>query len=53
MTVDALSIGLLVLGPEEGFRLAANQELPALFLVRSESGALEERKTPAFAELFD
>jgi thiamine biosynthesis lipoprotein len=53
MTVDALSIGLLVLGPEKGFRLAADEELAALFLVRSESGALEERKTPAFAELFD
>jgi len=52
MTADALSMGLLVLGPEEGFRLAADEDLAALFLVRSESGALEERATPAFAELF-
>lgn len=53
MTADALAIGLLVLGPEEGFRLAADADLAALFLVRSESGTLEERETPAFAELFD
>jgi len=52
LTAGALSMGLLVLGPEEGFRLAAEEDLPALFLVRSESGALEERATPAFAELF-
>jgi thiamine biosynthesis lipoprotein len=53
MTASALSMGLLVLGPEEGFRLAAAEDLAALFLVRSESGALEERATPEFAELFD
>ena len=53
MTADALATGLLVLGPEEGFRLAADEDLAALFLVRSQSGALEERTTPAFAELFD
>ncbi len=52
MTADALSKGLLVLGPEKGFRLAADEDLAALFLVRSESGALEERVTPAFADLF-
>ena len=52
MTSHALSMGLLVLGPDEGFRLAVAEDLAALFLVRSESGALEERATPAFAELF-
>jgi thiamine biosynthesis lipoprotein len=53
MTVEALATGLLVLGPEEGFRLAADEGLAALFLVHSSTGALEERATPAFAELFD
>jgi len=53
MTAHALSRGLLVLGPEEGFRLASDEDLAALFLIRSESGALQERETPAFAELFD
>lgn len=53
LTADALARGLLVLGPEEGFRLAAQEEIAALFLVRAPSGALEERATPAFAELFD
>ena len=52
MTADALSTGLLVLGPDEAFRLAAAEDLAALFLVRSESGSLEERATPAFADLF-
>jgi len=53
MTAAALSMGLLVLGPEDAFRLAAEKDLAALLLVRSESGVLEERATPAFAELFD
>jgi thiamine biosynthesis lipoprotein len=53
MTTDALATGLLVLGPEDGFRLAVREGLAALFLVRTESGVLEERATPAFAELFD
>lgn len=52
ITAEALATGLLVLGPAEGFRLAAQEDLAALFLVRSSSGALEERATPAFAELF-
>jgi thiamine biosynthesis lipoprotein len=52
LTAHALATGLLVLGPEEGFRLAAGEDIAALFLVRSETGALEERATPAFAELF-
>jgi thiamine biosynthesis lipoprotein len=52
MTASALAAGLLVLGPDEGFRLAAAEDLPALFLIRHESGGLEERATPAFAELF-
>ena len=52
LTAHALATGLLVLGPEEGFRHAAAEDIAALFLVRSETGSLEERATPAFAELF-
>ncbi len=52
LTARAMAMGLLVLGPEEGLRIAAAQDLAALFLVRSEKGGLEERATPAFAELF-
>ncbi len=52
LTAHALATGLLVLGPEEGLRLAVAEDLAALFLVRSETGSLEERATPAFAELF-
>jgi thiamine biosynthesis lipoprotein len=52
LTAAALSEGLLVLGPDQGFRRAVEQDLPALFLIRKEGGGLEERATPAFAELF-
>jgi thiamine biosynthesis lipoprotein len=52
LTARALATGLLVLGPEEGFRLAVAEGIAALFLVRSGTGSLEERATPAFAELF-
>ncbi len=52
LTAHALATGLLVLGPEEGLRLAVAEDIAALFLVRLETGSLEERATPAFAELF-
>jgi thiamine biosynthesis lipoprotein len=52
LAARALATGLLVLGPEEGLRLAVAEDIAALFLVRSETGSLEERATPAFAELF-
>jgi FAD:protein FMN transferase len=52
LAAEAMALGLLVLGPAEGLRIAAAEDLAALFLVRSENGSLEERATPAFAELF-
>jgi thiamine biosynthesis lipoprotein ApbE len=52
LTTDALAAGLLVLGAEEGFRLAVDQDLAAVFLVRGEGGSLQERATPAFTELY-
>jgi thiamine biosynthesis lipoprotein len=52
-SADALATGLLVLGPEDGYRLALEQDIAALFLLRSPEGEVEERATPAFAELFN
>ena len=48
MRADGLASGLLVLGPEEGYRVAVEEELAALFLIRGEDGSIEERPTPAF-----
>lgn len=45
---DALATGLLVLGPEEGYKLAVEKEIRALFIVSNEDGELWERVTPAF-----
>jgi thiamine biosynthesis lipoprotein len=52
LSTEAMATGLLVLGPEKGLEVAAAQDLAALFLVRSEKGTLEEKASPAFAELF-
>lgn len=52
MRADALASGLLVLGPEEGFDLAVREDLTALFLIRTESGEIEEKATPAFEQFF-
>jgi thiamine biosynthesis lipoprotein len=52
-SADALATGLFVLGPEEGYQLALEQDVAALFLLRGPEGRVEERATPAFAELFN
>jgi thiamine biosynthesis lipoprotein len=52
MTADALATGLFVLGPEEGYQHALERDLAALFLLRTDDGRVEERATPAFAQLF-
>ena len=44
---DALATALLVLGPTEGFDLAAREGLPAYFQVRRSEGFVE-RQTPDF-----
>lgn len=46
-TADAWSTGLMVLGEEEGMRVALAHGLAALFLVRDGDG-YDERMTPAF-----
>lgn len=45
---DARSTALNVLGPEEGYALAVEQEWAALFVEDDGSGGLVERETPAF-----
>ncbi|MDY0169797.1 MAG: FAD:protein FMN transferase [Thermoguttaceae bacterium] len=44
---DALATGLMVLGPEDGYRLAVEQNLAVLFIVGTDAG-FEERMTPEF-----
>ena len=50
---DALATGLLVLGPEEGYRLAVEQNIAGLFLIEEEAGEFQELATPAFQRLLD
>lgn len=45
---DALATGLTVLGPKEGFDLAARKGVPALFITRDENNALVDRATAEF-----
>ncbi len=49
---DAYATALMVLGEDEGFRFAVENNLAALFLVRDGTGGLEEKTTPAFEKLF-
>ena len=51
MTADALATALDVLGPEEGWALAEDVNLAALFLVRTADGGFTELRTPMWVEL--
>jgi thiamine biosynthesis lipoprotein len=48
---DAMSTALMVLGPAEGFALAAARGIAAYFTVRAPGGGFVDRATPAFAAL--
>jgi thiamine biosynthesis lipoprotein len=50
MRADAMATALMVLGPEDGYNLAVQHELAALFLVKSPSGFVE-KSTPQFQKL--
>lgn len=50
-TADALATALNVLGPEAGLELATREKLAALFIVRTEAGEFELRRTPEFDAL--
>ena len=47
---DALATALLVMGPDEGMRLATRENLAVLFLVRTDDG-FDTRTSPAFERL--
>lgn len=53
MTADALATALEVLGPDEGYELAAELELPALFLVRAGGDRFEERPSEVWDALIE
>ncbi len=50
LAADAWATALYVLGPGEGGAVAERLDLAALFLTLTPSGALRERRTPAFDE---
>ena len=50
MRADALATALLVLGPQDGYGLAARENIAALFLIRQDDG-FEARVTPVFARV--
>lgn len=49
MKADALATALMVLGEKEGFQLAEQQQLSALFIIKTEAG-FREQATAAFRE---
>jgi thiamine biosynthesis lipoprotein len=51
MMADAWATALDVLGPEDGFRLAERERLPALFIVRKPDGSFTDRATKGFEAL--
>lgn len=52
MRADGYATALMVSGENEGYRLAVQHDLAALFLVRTCKGFFRERETPAFQRLF-
>jgi len=48
---DGLATALMVLGPDEGYSLAVDHGLAALFLIHDEGGGFRERASPAFQRL--
>jgi len=48
---DAMATALIVLGPDKGYALAAEQNIAAHFIVREPDGSLRDRPTPAFTAL--
>ncbi len=52
MEADALATALNVLGPVEGYKLAEQQKIAALFLIKTTQG-FEEKATSAFARFLN
>ncbi len=51
MWADAWATALNVLGPDEGYTRALEQDLAAYFIVRAKDGTFQTRETPAFSAL--
>lgn len=49
MEADALATALMVMGPEEGYNLAQQQDISAFFIVKSDNGFVE-KSTSAFTD---
>ena len=49
MKADAWATALMVLGPEEGYKVAEQQKMAVLFIIKTEQGFVE-RATPLFSE---
>jgi thiamine biosynthesis lipoprotein len=49
MRADALATGLMVMGMPKGYKLAIEQRMPAMFIVRGKNG-FEEQATPDFED---
>ena len=49
MTADALATALMVMGPEAGVAFAATHGIPALYLLRTPDGSLDEVASPDYA----
>ena len=49
MKADAWATALMVLGSEEGYKIAEQQELAVLFIIKTDQGFVE-RATPLFSE---
>jgi len=50
MEADALATALMVLGPDDGFRLAEQEQIAALFIIKNDGGFIE-KSTPAYIQL--
>lgn len=46
MTADALATALLVMGPTEGLKFAARNQLPAFFIIKTRDGFIERYTEP-------
>ena len=49
MKADAWATALMVLGPEQGYNIAEQQNLAVLFIIKTDQGFIE-RETPLFSE---
>ncbi len=52
MVADAWATALTVLGPADGFQMAEEMKLPALFIIKTDDG-FTEKSTSAFIEFFE